>query len=154
MDDLLDLLSNFMQLVQENIDDFSEEELQQIAIFLQEVMSYIEEEEAAEQFQPSDVDNLQPSPYPSSNINAFQYDPKTQRLLVKFMGKDVADGGPIYSYEGVPSFIFDVLKRGSVGPKTSGKNRWHTWKKGVTPSHGAAMYALIKQGGFPYKQVA
>ncbi len=94
------------------------------------------------------------TPHPSSNINAFQYDPKSGKLVVKFMGKDVANAGPQYEYSGVPPWIFDVFKRGAVGPKTSGSNRWHTWKRGVTPSHGAAMAALIKAGGFPYQKVA
>ena len=94
------------------------------------------------------------APHPSSNINAFQYDPKSGRLLVKFMGKDVADAGPTYSYSGVPEYIFDIFKRGAVAPKTSGKNKWHTWRRGVTPSHGAAMYALIKAGKFPYQRLS
>lgn len=97
---------------------------------------------------------LEPGAFPSSNINSFKYDPRSQRLFVKFHGKDTAGSGPTYSYEGVPNFIFDVFKRGAVGPKTTGKNKYHAWFKGVTPSLGAAMHALIKNGGFPYAQVA
>lgn len=97
---------------------------------------------------------LEQAPHESSNINAFRYEPDSKKLYVKFQGKYPQQNGPVYSYEGVPSFIFDVLKRGSIAPKTSGSNAWHTWKEGVTPSHGAAMYALIKQGNFPYQRLS
>lgn len=103
---------------------------------------------------PQETPQLDPGPYPSSNINAFKYDPNSGKLLVKFHGKDTADSGPIYGYEGVPAFIFDVFKRGAVGPKTSGKNKYHQWYKGVTPSLGAAMNALIKNGGYQYQKLS
>lgn len=98
------------------------------------------------------TEELPGAPYASSNINAFQYDYKTGKLVVRFQGKDVADNGPIYSYEGVPKFIYDIFRQGAVAPKTSGSNRWHTWKRGVTPSHGAAMYHLIRDR-YPYQRV-
>lgn len=97
---------------------------------------------------------LQPGPFPSSNINAFRYDPDNKQLLVKFHGKDTADSGPTYSYGGIPEYIFDIFRRGAVGPKTTGANKYHAWFKGVTPSLGAAMYALIKKGPYPYSRVA
>jgi len=101
-----------------------------------------------------EVPPLEPAPYESSNINAFRYDPKNQQLYVKFQGKYPSQDGPEYSYQDVPPYIFDVFRRGSIAPKTSGKNAWHRWKEGVAPSHGASMYALIKQGGFPYQRVS
>jgi KTSC domain len=97
---------------------------------------------------------LQPAPHESSNINAFRYNPENQQLFVKFQGKYPQQNGPVYKYEGVPDFIFNVFSRGAVGPKTSGSNGWHTWKKGVTPSHGAAMAALIKNGGYQYTRMS
>ena len=97
---------------------------------------------------------LQPAPHESSNINAFRYNPENQQLFVKFQGKYPQQNGPVYRYEGVPDFIFNVFSRGAVGPKTSGSNGWHTWKKGVTPSHGAAMAALIKNGGYQYQRMS
>lgn len=103
---------------------------------------------------PSQAQGLEPGPFPSSNINAFKYDPKNQQLFVKFHGKDTADSGPTYSYQGIPEYIFDIFSRGAVGPKTTGKNKYHAWFKGVTPSLGAAMYALIKKGPYPYQRVA
>lgn len=100
------------------------------------------------------VPPLQPAPHESSNINAFRYNPENQQLFVKFQGKYPQQNGPVYKYEGVPDFIFNVFSRGAVGPKTSGSNGWHTWKKGVTPSHGAAMAALIKNGGYQYQRMS
>lgn len=102
---------------------------------------------------PAEVPPLEPAPFESSNINAFQYEPRSKELYVKFQDKYPAQDGPIYKYSGVPSFIFEVFSRGAIGPKTSGRNRWHTWKKGITPSHGAAMAALIKAGGYSYERV-
>jgi hypothetical protein len=97
---------------------------------------------------------IPPAPYESSNINAFKYDPESGKLLVKFHGKDTADSGPIYSYDDVPEYIFDIFRRGAVGPKTTGANKYHAWYKGITPSLGAAMSALIKKGPYPYTRIA
>jgi KTSC domain len=97
---------------------------------------------------------LEPAPHPSSNINAFRYEPENKKLYVKFQGKYPQENGPVYSYEGVPQNIFNVFSRGSVAPRTSGRNAWHTWKEGVTPSHGASMYALIREGGYPYQRLS
>lgn len=100
------------------------------------------------------VPPLEAAPHPSSNINAFRYDPTTQKLFIKFQGKYPQQNGPVYSYEGVPGNLFNLLRRGAVAPRTSGKNAWHTWKEGVTPSHGAAAYALIREGGYPYQRLS
>lgn len=113
-----------------------------------------DEEQAAVSINGPPTEKLPSAPYPSSNINSFKYDPKNEQLYVKFHGKDTADSGPTYSYQGVPEYIFDVFRRGAVGPKTSGSNKYHTWYRGVTPSLGAAMYALIKEGPYNYQKVA
>lgn len=157
MDEFIEIIRTVMQQVQENIDEFDEQELMEIDQFLQNSFAFIEQEALREEpigGPPTPQPELNPTAYPSSNINAFKYDPQSKKLLVKFMGKDVADSGPTYSYDQVPPFIVDVFARGAVGPKTTGKNKWHAWFKGVTPSHGAAMNALIKMGGFPYQRVA
>jgi len=96
---------------------------------------------------------LEPGPFPSSNINAFKYDYDNGNLLVKFHGKDSADSGPTYQYSNVPQFIFDTFRKGGVAPKTSGKNKFHEWVKGVTPSLGAAMYHLIRTN-YPYQRLS
>ena len=97
---------------------------------------------------------LDPAPYPSSNVNAFKFNPKTKELFVKYMGKDSANAGPTYKYSDVPQNIFDVILRGGVGPLSSGKNKYHAWHKGITPSHGASVSALIKNGGYQYQRLS
>lgn len=159
MNEVIELLENLMKQAAAMADEFSEEEMAQILKVFEKAVLLIQERSVTTEPTgvvpiPPEPSNLQPTDHPSSNINAFQYDPKTGQLMVKFMGKDVADAGPTYSYDGVPPYIFDILKRGAVAPKTSGKNKWHRWKKGVTPSHGASMAALVKAGNFPYKKVA
>ena len=160
----------------EDLDDEFQDELAKTLSFLVDRISQekerqleieeIEEEQAevANEVSPpappgvpptgGEVPPLEPAPNESSNINAFRYDPKNEQLYVKFQGKYPSQNGPVYSYQGVPPYIFDVFRRGSVAPKTSGRNAWHRWKEGVTPSLGAAMYALIKQGGFPYHRIS
>jgi hypothetical protein len=161
MDEVIDLLQSLMQQAAELADELNEEEMANVLQIFQDAIQLIQgqggtsdmEEPPIEAPEPSGV-NHGDTPYPSSNINQFRYDPKTGQLMVKFMGKDVANAGPTYSYEGVPPYIFDILRRGAVGPKTSGQNRWHRWRKGVTPSHGAAMSALIKAGGFKFTRLS
>jgi hypothetical protein len=101
-----------------------------------------------------EVPDLERAPHESSNINAFKYMPESKQLYIKFMGKDSADSGPVYSYQNVEKNIFDIIARGGVGPLTSGKNKYHEWHKGVTPSHGASVSALLKKGGYNYQRVS
>lgn len=100
------------------------------------------------------VPPLDQGPYPSSNVNAFKYDPRNGTLFVKFHGRESADSGPVYQYQNVPRNIYDVFSRGGVAPRTSGQNRYHRWIRGVTPSLGASLYALIREGGYQYARVA
>jgi hypothetical protein len=97
---------------------------------------------------------LDPAPHESSNINAFKYNPENGKLYVKFQGKYPEQNGPVYSYDGVPKNIYEIFRRGAVGPRTSGSNAWHTWKRNQLPSHGAAMNALIKEGGYRYSRLS
>lgn len=90
---------------------------------------------------------------PSSNISAFAYDPKNQRMFVRFLGKYPNRQGSVYSYEGVPPSIFNIFRSGAVPAKTDGRNRWGRWWKGKSPSMGASMNVLLKQGGFPYARM-
>ena len=100
------------------------------------------------------VPELEPGPFPSSNINSFKYNPDDGELFIKFHGKDTANSGPTYRYEGVPQNIYNVFRRGAVGPRTSGKNKYHTWHRNILPSLGAAAYQLIREGGYPYQRIA
>ena len=158
IEELKNALREIVRMVTERNEPLNED----LKAILVQVMEHVatriqqlrQEESPTEGLQAMAKQPLEPGPFPSSNINAFKYDPKSGRLLVKFMGSNTADSGPVYGYEGVPGFIFDVFRRGAVGPKTTGKNKYHAWFKGVTPSLGAAMSALIKQGGYPYQRLS
>lgn len=90
----------------------------------------------------------------SSNVYGFKYNPKSKKLLVQFQGNEQPGQGPVYKYDNVPPVIFKIFASGAVPAKTSGSNKWGRWWKGKNPSLGAAMYQLIKLGGFPYQRVA
>ncbi|MEN6512261.1 MAG: KTSC domain-containing protein [Chloroherpetonaceae bacterium] len=92
--------------------------------------------------------------FPSSNVNGFQYDPKNQELLVQFHGPYPQAAGPVYRYAGVPQYIFNIISRGQIGPLTSGRNRYHAWHRGITPSLGAAVNALLKAGNYQYERIS
>lgn len=156
LENFIQFMDNYLRVVNESIDELSDEEAEAISQFVQEAFQFIEsqKEEEVTIGTPEPIPELPKTPFPSSNINAFKYDPEKQKLWVKFMGKDTADSGPTYSYEGVPNYIVDIFGRGAVGPKTTGKNKYHAWFKGITPSHGAAMSALIKNGPYAYQRVA
>jgi len=153
---LIELSGFLVDFISQNIGSLNADTQRELASFLTEVMTFISEQTGnVERLQPPpQLPPLEPGPFPSSNINSFKYNPENEKLFVKFHGKDNADSGPVYGYEGVPPYIYDVFRRGAVGPKTSGRNKYHTWVKGVTPSLGASMYALIKQGGFQYQRLS
>jgi hypothetical protein len=96
-------------------------------------------------------EGLDPTLYPSSNVEAMKYDPKTKKLLVKFHGEK---DQPIYQYEGVPSQIFQLLEHGNAFAKTKGRNRWGEWWPMKNPSIGAALNQFIKSGGYPYQRLS
>jgi hypothetical protein len=91
---------------------------------------------------------------PSSNVEGFAYDPKTNKLLVRFLGKHPDRNGPIYGYDKVPPQIFDLLRKGAVPARTDGQNKWGKWWKGKVPSLGASLYTLIKEGGYNYRRLS
>jgi hypothetical protein len=90
---------------------------------------------------------------PSSNIEGFAYDKDNGRLLVRFLGKHPNRNGPIYGYEGVPANIFEIFRKGAIPAKTNGKNKWGEWWQGKYPSIGAAMYHVIRAGGYQYQRL-
>ena len=92
-------------------------------------------------------------PMPSSNIHSFGYDPKNERLLVKFQGDYPDQNGPVYGYDKVPKVIFDMFQKGAIPARTNGQNKWGQWWKGKVPSLGASLYTLIKQGGYGYQRL-
>jgi len=156
IEDLKNALREIVQLISARGGPLPEDLKVLLAQVIEHVANRIQElrreqQEPVESLQPQP--ELQPGPYPSSNINSFKYDYENGNLLVKFHGKDSANSGPIYSYQGVPKFIYEVFRRGAVPPKTSGRNQYHQWIKGVTPSLGAAMYHLIRTN-YPYQRLS
>lgn len=157
MDSLIDYATRLMSFISSEGASFNQETQLALGNFLQEILQFIQEGNGspADSLPPNNEPlQLDAGPFPSSNVNSFKYDPRSQKLFVKFHGKDSADSGPIYGYENVPKNIYDVFARGGVAPMTSGSNRYHTWIRGVTPSLGASLYALVKQGGYPYQRLS
>lgn len=158
INELKEALRQVMMMIAERNQPLSPDLKSMLVKVMEHVANRIQElrQEGQEPQIPSSLEQekeLNEAPYPSSNINAFKYDYDNGKLLVKFHGKDSADSGPVYSYEGVPRFIYDTFRKGGVAPITSGKNKYHQWIKGVTPSLGAAMYHLIRTN-YPYQRVA
>lgn len=119
-----------------------------------EVSETLAPEETEPPLPPGTHPPLMAAPQESSNINAFWYDKDLKKLYLKFQDTFPSQNGPVYVYDGVPKSVFQIIRRGSVPPKTSGSNPWHTWKEGVTPSHGASVYRMIKQAGYPYQRLS
>jgi hypothetical protein len=97
-----------------------------------------------------DEQGLDPTRYPSSNVEAMKYDPATKRLWVKFHG---VNDQPVYQYEGVPDQIFKLLEHGNAFATTKGQNQWGQWWPMKNPSIGAALNQYIKAGGYPYQRL-
>lgn len=90
---------------------------------------------------------------PSSNINSFAYDPRTQNLYVKFQGDYPFENGSTYKYGGVPQPIAEAFANGEGTATTNGRNAWGEWWEGKNPSMGAALNQLVKSGGYPYERI-
>ncbi|CAB4133783.1 KTSC domain containing protein [uncultured Caudovirales phage] len=152
LEELLRELLQTIQLMVESGEEMSDELQGQIAQTLELLFNRIEEQKGSAPTQ-TQIPEVPTGEFPSSNVNGFKYDPKNQEMLVQFHGPYPQTLGPIYKYSGVPQFIFDIISRGAVGPKTSGQNRYHRWLRGVTPSLGASVNSLLKAGGFSYQKV-
>lgn len=148
---ILNLIVNALEEIESSGEQIDDDLAGAVAEEITFAMQRIQELQAAPL--PQEKPELQPANHPSSNINAMSYDQENQDAYIKFQDKYPGTDGPVYKYSGVPQYIFDVIQRGSVAPKTSGKNRWHRWKEGVTPSHGASVNALLKAGGFNYQRL-
>lgn len=156
MNEIVELLNSLLQQAAQMADEFTPQEMEQILAIFRDAVEIL-----TQQFQqettplaPIKTPEVPGGQYPSSNVEGFKYDPENNRLFIQFHGPYPQAKGPIYSYEDVPEFIYKVLERGAVGPKTSGRNRYHEWKKGITPSYGAVVNALVKAGGYPYKRLS
>ncbi len=158
IEEIKNALREVMQYIVQRGETLGEELKIKLAQVLEHAANRIQElrqeQSPVESLKPNAIPQLDQGPFESSNVNSFKYDPDNQQLYVKFHGKDSADSGPTYGYQGVPQYIFDIFKRGAIGPKTSGQNQYHRWIKDVTPSLGGTMNALIKAGGFPYQRLS
>lgn len=155
MDDIINLLESLMQQATALVDELSEDEMAQVLQIFRDAVELIQEQESQAPIEaPGQIGALPSSTHESSNVNGFKYDPESQELHVQFHGPYPNAAGPIYSYAGVPKYLFDIIEKGSVGPKTSGKNRYHAWVKGVTPSLGGTVNAILKAGGFKYEKIS
>lgn len=151
MDELLEYVLQLIDYIEANGSNLNEETQGELAVFLQEVMEFISQQgqQPVEGLQPLNAQQeIEPAPFQSSNIEGFNYDYDNGKLLVKFQG----DG--VYGYENVPKFIYDVFRKGAVPAKTTGQNQYGRWWRGKTPSLGAAFYALIRQGNYPYQKLS
>jgi hypothetical protein len=97
---------------------------------------------------PQQVEGINKADLNSSNIWGFKYNPKNGRLFVRFQK------GPIYEYEGVPSYIYNIFQKGAVPAKTKGSNEFGSWWVGKQPSLGAAFYDVIRNSPYEYQRVA
>lgn len=152
LEELLRNIVSGLQNVLSSGEQISDEVATQANQVITQLVSRIKEIEAGTTINGPAIPPLQDS-MPSSNISAFAYDPKNQRMFVRFLGKYPNRQGPVYSYEGVPPVIFKIFQTGAVPSKTDGSNRWGRWWKGKSPSMGATMNVLLKHGGFPYARM-
>lgn len=93
-------------------------------------------------------DGLEPTKYQSSNVAGYTYDPKRQRVFVKF------HNGGIYGYEGVPQWVWQAFRDGAATAKTTGSNQWGSWFIGKNPSIGAAVWQYLREMQFPYQKLS
>lgn len=154
IEDIKNALRNIMQIIAARKEPLSSKMKLQLAKVIEFAANRIKELREEKTGTPPVAPNIPPSEYESSNVEGFKYDPETQELMVQFHGPYPQAKGSIYSYKDVPDFLVDIFSRGAVGPKTSGKNKYHEWIKGVTPSLGGSLNALVKSGGFEYEKVA
>lgn len=154
MDEQKEILKQLLKQVLENADQFTTEELLEIVKIFKRAVEIIDEQREQIPTSTTPAPEIPSGPYPSSNVEGFNYDPKSGKLQVQFHGPYPQAKGSIYEYDDVPEYIYDIFSRGAVGPRTSGKNRYHEWIKGVTPSLGGSLNALLKGGKFNYRRVS
>lgn len=95
-------------------------------------------------------DGIPNTEFPSSNVAGMRYDPKSQKLLVKFHGEGKE---PVYQYDGVPRQIFQILQHGNAFAQTKGKNKWGEWWPMKNPSIGSSVNQYLKAGGYAYQRI-
>lgn len=149
MNDLLNLVAQLMDYIDANSQNLNAATQQELALFLQEIWEFIQEQQTPI-LDP--IPTLTPSA-PSSNVNAFAYDDKNNKLMVQFLGDHPNPDGPIYEYDNVPPQVFELIQSGMIPAKTSGKNKWGKWWVGKQPSIGASVSEILSKGPFNYRKI-
>jgi len=114
-------------------------ELQRNIEFLQQMMP--------EGPNPLQADGIPHANLNSSNIYGFRYNPKNQKLKVRFQG------GSVYEYDSVPGNVVNAFQNGSASARTNGQNQYGRWWEGKNPSLGAAFWNYIRNAGYDYRRL-
>lgn len=156
LESILRELLGVIQEVLESGEQIDDEVQGAVADTLELLMGRIEQLRAAGTPPPQapNQGDIAPAGMPSSNVEGFAYDPETNSLRVRFLGRHPNRNGPVYEYSQVPPLIFDLLRRGAVPARTQGRNRWGTWWRGKVPSLGATLFTLIKNEGYNYRRLS
>lgn len=154
MEEILQYYQNLLQYAATNAQNLNIESQQALAQLIAQFQEIIEQL-IQEPILPTVPEQPPIEPgMPSSNVEGFAYDQDNNRLFVRFLGKYPNRNGSIYEYGNVPQNIFEIFRRGAIPAKTDGKNKWGQWWKGKYPSLGAAMYHVIRAGGYPYQRIS
>lgn len=156
LQELLNELIQAIQLMVESGEPMPDEMMGQIAETLEWLYNQIEELTQSGQGQPTQtpqLPNIQPG-RASSNVNGMAYDPNSQKMFVKYLGKYPNAEGPTYLYDNVPPVIAELLQSGAIPARTKGENRWGRWFPGKVPSAGASVFTLLKAQGNPYQRIS
>ena len=155
MNELMQYFQGLLEYAQTQGPNLNAESQQALALLISQFMEIIQQVGKQAEQLPSGPTPQQIQPGgPSSNVEGFAYDPRTNKLLVRFLGDYPNKNGPIYGYDKVPPEIFDLLRKGAVPARSDGQNKWGKWFKGKVPSFGASVFTLIKNGGYNYRRMA
>lgn len=153
MQELVQYAQSIIAYLEQNGSNLNLESQQALVGMLQNALQVIQQQAQQEPQVPSQQQPLTEA-MPSSNIEGFGYDDKTQSLLVRFLGQHPNRFGPIYAYQGVPREIFELFQKGAVPARTNGQNKWGKWWRGKKTSIGSALHHLIKIQGYPYNRLS
>lgn len=112
---------------------------------LERVIQYLHASDPSQR--PQEVNGIQQSELNSSTVWGTAYDPRTQKMKIRF------NGGSEYEYDGIPINIYNAVISGSAEAKTDGQNQYGKWWKFKSPSVGAALNQYVKASGFPYRKI-
>lgn len=82
----------------------------------------------------------------SSNVKRMAYNDETRVLTVQFNDKS------IYTYYNISFDTYMKISNGEYAPRTTGSNKYGSWKKGVRPSTGAGIWQALIDRGVRYER--